>query len=1012
MRIAGYAISRPLNTWLFILLCFLGGLWALFNIGRLEDPAFSVKNAVISTSYPGATAAEVEKEVTEVLESAIQQLAQLKRVTSKSKPGVSEITVEIQDKYKGDQIAQVWDELRRKVSDAQRRLPQGAGVPLVNDDFGDVFGIFYAVTAEGFSDREIRDLARFLRRELLTVPGVAKVQTAGEPEERIYVEISNERLSSLGLPVNLILNTLQSENEVTGSGEIRLADQRVRILSPQGFDSVRDIEQLRIGRPGHAEQLFLSDVAQVTRAPVEVPSHLIRFNGTPAFSLAVSGLSDANIVEVGRAVDAHLALLADRIPLGVELHPIYEQHQVVDEAINSFILSLLLSVVIVVGVLCLTMGWRPGLVVGLTLFLTVLGTLFFMAIFSIEMERISLGALIIAMGMLVDNAIVVAEGMLMNMQRGQRSQQAAEEAAARTQIPLLGATVIGIMAFAGIGLSPDTTGEFLFSLFAVISISLMLSWVLAITVTPLLGHYLFKRGSTPTEEADLYAGAGYRFYRGLLLTCLQRRRVTLLLLLGLTLASLVGFGQVKQSFFPPSNTPIFFVNYFLPQGSDLRATSRDLAEIEAWLLDLPEVESVAAFVGRGASRFMLTYSPEQPNPALGHLIVRTQSREQIPPLMARLAQVMPERFPAADIFTEQLMFGPGGGAKLEARFLGSDEVVLRALAEEAMQIFRSTPGVMDVRHNWRERVPVLLPELNEQRARLAGINREDVAMALQFATTGMVTGYYREGEERIPIQLRPPEAERLAVERLQDRLIWSPSDGAYVPMTQVVDPFRLSHEEALIHRRDRLRSLAVQANPQLGLGAPEVHARLRAQVEAIPLPAGYRLEWGGEYESSRNAQAGLAAQLPLSFLVMLVISILLFGRLRQPLIIWLIVPMSICGVTASLLLTGMPFSFTALLGFLSLSGMLMKNAIVLVDEIDERLREQALGWQSIADACVSRMRPVILAALTTILGMLPLLWDAFFASMAVTIMGGLAFATVLTLVAVPVLYAVVLKVKR
>ncbi|MBA3979101.1 MAG: MFS transporter [Alcanivorax sp.] len=1010
MDIARASIERPVNTWLIIAACLLGGLWALSSIGRLEDPAFTLKQAIVVTSYPGATAEEVEEEVTELLESALQQLPQLKRVTSKSMPGVSEITVQIKDQYDGKKMPQVWDELRRKVNDARPDLPEGARTPRINDDFGDVFGIFYAVTAPEFSDQEIRNLARFLRRELLTVPGVAKVTTSGEPTETIYVDISNERLSTLGLPVEQVLNTIQTENAVESAGAITIGDRRVRLTSRPGFDSVASIESLRIGRPGSTEQISLVDIADVYRESTEIPDHLIRFNGVPAFTLAVAGVPDANIVEVGQAVDRHLATLENRIPLGVTLHPIYEQHVVVDEAINSFIFSLLLSVLIVIGVLCLTMGWRVGIVVGATLLLTVLGTVLFMRLLHIEMERISLGALIIAMGMLVDNAIVVAEGMLINMQRGMRAREAASDAVRRTQIPLLGATVIGIMAFAGIGLSPDVTGEFLFSLFAVIAISLMLSWVLAITATPLLGFYFFRVADNASEQ-DPYAGRPYLLYREALDKALRARGKTLAGLAGLTVLCLLGFGFVKQAFFPASNTPLFYVNYTLPQGTDIRATARDINRIDELIREYPQVQSVSSFIGQGASRFMLTYAPEQPNTAYGQLIVRVAHRNQIPPLIDELRATLPPLFPDAEIYTELLMFGPGDGAKIEARFSGPDTDVLRRLGSEASRIMLATEGVTDVRTDWRQRELVILPQFNEERARVAGVGRAELAQSLEFATAGVRAGTYREGDEQIPIVARPPDYERLDATRLADRLVWSGSEQAYVPVTQVVDGFVTTSEEALIHRRNRVRTLTVQAEPEGDLTSDQAFRAVRGAIENISLPPGYRMEWGGEYEDSREAQSSLAAQLPLSFLIMLVISILLFGKLRQPAVIWLIVPMSICGVTLGLLLTGMPFTFTALLGFLSLSGMLMKNAIVLVDEIDAQINSGKEAVLALTDASVSRLRPVFLAAVTTILGMVPLLWDAFFSSMAVTIMGGLAFATVLTLIAVPTLYALFFRIR-
>lgn len=1011
MPIATWSIRNPVAIWLLIVTCFAGGLWGLVTIGKLEDPSFTIGLAVVSTGYPGATAEEVEREITEPLESAIQQLPQLRRVMSRSLPGRSEITVELSYELGSEAIPQAWDELRRKINDTAPNLPNSSEPPIINDDFGDVFGIFYAITTDGFSDRDVIDLATFLRREVLTVNGVSKAEVSGLPEESIYVEVSLDRLASLGMPLDAVVDTLRSESVVAPSGSTPMADRRVRLNSPPALDSVSAIETLRIGVPGTTQQLSIFDVAEVSREPTETPGQLIRHNGKPAFTLAVAGQDHLNIVRVGQDVDRHLEDLRDRLPLGVNIDPVYQQHVVVEEAINDFIFSLLLSVSIVIGVLCIAMGWRVGMVVGITLLLTVLGSVFFMRVFSIEMERISLGALIIAMGMLVDNAIVVAEAMLINMQRGKDSVKAAEDAARRTQIPLLGATVIGIMAFAAIGLSPDVTGEFLFSLFAVILISLLLSWVLAVTVTPLFGHYFFRADASNSDE-DPYRGRLYQRYRNLLAATLRWRWLTVMLLVAITVISVIGFGQVKQGFFPPSNTPLFFINYHLPQGSDIRATERDMRELERWMLEQDGVTDVTTMIGRGASRFMLTYAPELSNPSYGQLIVRADHRDSIPGLIRTVRKELPPRYPDAEIYPKQLMFGPGDGGDLEARFSGPDARVLRELAEQASQIMRSTPGIIDVRHDWRERELVIEPQFDEARARMAGINRTDVTNALTFATSGQQAGNYRENERHIPIVVRPPEEERLDLNQLHDRLIWSNSEQTYVPISQVVTGFVTRHEEAQIHRRDRVRTLTVQADPEGELTATDALNRFRSEVEAIELPRGYRLEWGGEYEGSKEAQQLLGQQLPISFIIMLAISILLFGALRQALVIWLIVPMSICGVTAGLLLTGMPFTFTALLGLLSLSGMLMKNAIVLVDEADNQARQQGNTLNALLDASVSRLRPVVLAALTTILGMIPLLWDAFFASMAITIMGGLAFASILTLVAAPVFYALIFRVPR
>lgn len=1001
MSIARGAIDRSLLTWLLMIGCLLGGVWGFATIGRLEDPAFTIKNAVVITQYPGASAEEVAREVSEPLESAIQQMAEIDTITSSNKPGVSRIDVEIESTYDGTELPQVWDKLRARVSDAQGDLPQGAGQPFVNDSFGDVYGIFYAVATPGFSDAETHDIADFLRRELLAVEGVADVTVAGLPEEAIFVEPDRAIMANLGVPPDAIANAIANANAVSPAGRVQQAGQSIRIDAPEGSDTVEAIRNLTIGVGG--EIIDLTDFATVTRERVERPSMVIRHDGRQAFTLGVSGKDGLNIVDVGRGVDARLAELEADIPVGVDLEPVYQQHEVVDEASNAFLLNLAMSVAIVVVVLALFMGWRSSVVVGTTLLLTVVGTVFFMAAFGIEMERISLGALIIAMGMLVDNAIVVAEGMQSDMARGKSSRAAAGDVASKTQIPLLGATVIGIMAFAGIGLSPDATGEFLFSLFAVIGISLLLSWVLAITATPLLAHYVFRRGSV--GGAGQYDGPVFRTYAAVLRLALRLRWFVVAGLIAVTVVCYWGFGQVQQQFFPDSNTPLFYVHYKLPQGADIRTTSEDMRAVEDWLAERDEVVSVDTFVGGGASRFMLTYAPEESLPTYGHLIIRTDDIDQIPALRADLEAFGRAALPEGEFRTERLAFGPGGGAPVAVRFSGPEPEVLRGLAEEAAErMSGASDRLQDLRTDWRERELVIEPLYNEGRAQTAGIDRRDVAQALELATEGTSAGVYRQDSRLIPIVIRMPGANEEGGAHLIDQPVWSDAANTFIPLEQLIDGFGYEAQDTLIRRRDRVPTITVQAGVPAGVNADSVFREVRGAVEAMDLPEGYALEWGGEYESSTEAQESLGRQLPVSLLTMVLISVLLFGKLRQPLVIWLLVPMAVNGVAIGLLATGLPFSFTALLGLLSLSGMLIKNGIVLVEEIDLTRAEGVPFTRAVVEASTSRLRPVVLAAATTILGMTPLLWDAFFASMAVTIMGGLGFASILTLIAAPVLY--------
>jgi multidrug efflux pump subunit AcrB len=998
MTIARASIDKPILTWIVILISLFGGIWGFATLGRLEDPAFTIKTAVVVTQYPGASAEQVMTEVTEPLEAAIQRMGEVDRITSVNRPGLSRIEVEIVSTYDGDDLPGIWTDLRERVTDAAGNLPDGVRPPVVNDGFGDVFGIFFAVTADGFSDAEQHDLARFLRRELLAVDGVADVDVQGLPEEAIFVEPNLALTVHQNISAELILQALAESYSVAPAGSLSDARTRTMIQTPEGTDSVSEIAGLSVGIGG--EVLNLADFAAVSRGRQDHPAQIIRFDGQEAFTLGVAGLGTENIVDVGNRVDARLAELLPDLPYGVDLQPIYQQHVVVDEASGAFLVNLAMSVAIVVGVLAIFMGWRAAVVVGATLLLTVVGTLFFMGIFAIEMERISLGALIIAMGMLVDNAIVVAEGMQIAMLRGKPSREAADEAAGKTQIPLLGATVIGIMAFAGIGLSPDATGEFLFSLFAVIGISLLLSWGLALTVTPLLGHYFFKRGQA--GGADAYSGALFRAYGAVLRGALRFRWLVVVSLLAVTVACYWGFGQVRQQFFPDSNTPIFFVHYQLPQGTPIDTTSDNMAVFETWLAGRDEVVSVATFVGQGATRFMLTYGGESPNPAYGHLIIRTETLDQIPGLQADLDAFGAAAFPEGEFRTARLVFGPGGGNPIEVRFSGSDPAVLRDLADQAERVMLATSdNILAPRNNWREQEIVLRPLYATDRAQAAGITRDDITTAMRLATDGITAGTYRENERLIPIIVRVPQADGLTV---LDQVVFSPVDGSPIPMEQVVDGMGYEVQNTLIHRRNRVPTITVGASIPTDRTAAEVHAEIRAAVEAIPLPIGYAMAWGGEFENANEANASLGAQLPVTILIMILISVLLFNALRQPLIIWLLVPMAVNGVTLGLLGTGLPFSFTALLGLLSLSGMLIKNGIVLVEEIDLVRAEGVALREAIVTASTSRLRPVVLAAATTILGMAPLLSDAFFVSMSITIMGGLAFASVLTLVAAPVFY--------
>ena len=1009
MSIAEITIRKRTLSLVLMAALVIGGVVSFTGLGQLEDPDFTIRVAIVSTPYPGASPEEVELEVTDRLETAIQTMGQVDKVTSISRAGLSLVTVELYSTTGGENIPQAWDELRRKVGDIQRALPPRAGPSYVNDDWGDVYGVFYAITGDGYTLAEIEKYAKTLRRELLLVEGAASVELYGRRTEAVYIEIPRARMAELGLSRQEVLGTLEAQGAVVAESRLHVEEQYLRVAPTGAFDSVGEIGNLLIRARGSGRMVRLSDVATIRQAYLEPPQTLLYFDGEPAVGLGLSTVTGGNVVQTGEAVHQRLQELEGQRPVGMELHVISYQSDTVTKAVNGFLINLAEALVIVIGLLVLFMGLRSGLLIGLILLLDILGTFIFMSVYDVSLQRISLGALIIALGMLVDNAIVVTEGMLVRMQRGAERTQAALDSVNETRWPLLGATVVAILAFAAISVSDDAAGEFLASLFQVIAFSLLFSWVLAVTATPLLGVMLFKT-SKSGEEKDPYDRAFFRAYSKFLLGAVRLRWLTLGVMLLLLVAAFVGFGYVKQSFFPDSTRPQFYIDYLRPEGTHITDTARDAREVSAWLLQQEGVEAVSSFVGRGGLRFMLTYAPELPSSAYAQLLVTVDDSRRIDGLQGRVTEWLAANFPDAEPKIGRFVFGPGTGAKIEARFRGDDPVLLRGLAEQAKAIMRAEPDAKDVRDTWRQRVPVIRPVYAEVQARNAGVSRRDLAESLQLATSGSVVGLYRQGDTLMPIVFRLAEADDASIGQIDNAQIWSSSTGQAVPVHQVVSAMETVWEDPIIRRENRRRTVTALCDPRVGV-ASALFERLRPQIEAIELPPDYELEWGGEYESAGDANRMLMASVPLFFSLMVLIVVGLFNTIRKTLIVFLTLPLALIGVAAGLLLTGQPFGFVALLGFLSLSGMLIKNSVVLLDQVDLNLGRGMPPLSAVLDAGVSRVRPVTMAAFTTVLGMTPLLFDRFWAAMAVTIMAGLSFATVLTLVVVPVLYAAFYRVK-
>ncbi|HFD4274668.1 TPA: multidrug efflux RND transporter permease subunit VmeV [Vibrio parahaemolyticus] len=1015
MNIAEYSIKNKVISWLFIVILAIGGVTSFLELGRLEDPAFTIKDAMIVATYPGATSKEVEEELTYPLEKEIRKLPYIDRITSTSSNGMSQIMVSMKMDYGPDELPQIWDEMRRKINDLQPTLPQGVQSLQIIDDFGDVYGVMLMLTGDDYDYVELKRYADHLRREIELVDGVGKVDIAGDQQEMLFVEISLDRLASLNLDMNVISGLLNQQNNVVSAGEVMVNGESL-VIRPSGtLNTVQALENLIIHGRDTGNLIRLKDVATITRSIQEKPGNMILFNGKKAINIGISFASGVNVVEVGERLNAELSSLESIKPAGLDMSYFYNQAQEVDDSVKAFVISLAEAVAIVIIVLLFTMGLRSGVIIGVVLLLTVFGTFILMNYNNIELHRISLGALIIALGMLVDNAIVVVEGILVGLKKGRTKVQAAVDIVKQTQWPLLGATVIAITAFAPIGLSQDATGEFMGSLFWVLCFSLFLSWVTAITLTPFLADLLLKEEEKDTngEDEDPYKGWLFVVFGALLKFSLRFRWMTVAAMVALLVGAVIAFGNVKQQFFPPSNTPMFYVDMWMPEGTDIRQTIKQAEKVESYIRQQDDIDFVSVSIGQGLQRFALTYQPEKSYEAYAQFQVRTTDRDNMFKLLHKLDDNLAKTFDEPTFQFKLMEFGPSPASKIEARITGPDPKVLRELAVQVEDILHTDPGARNIRHDWRERTKELVPVFNESKARRLGISKEDLSSTLQMAFGGSTFGVLRDGTHTLPIMMRLPEAERVDFESLQNVKIWSPSLQTYIPVDQIIDGVELDWSEPLIQRRDRKRTLTVLADHDVLSDdtAASLFARVQPKVMALHIPEGYEITWGGEYESSKDAQEGLFGSLPMGYLLMFIITILLFNSIKKPLVIWFTVPLSIIGVAFGLLTTNMPFSFTAFLGLLSLSGMILKNGIVLLDQINLELESGKDPYLAIVDSAISRVRPVSMAALTTILGMIPLVFDAFFGSMAITIMAGLGFATVLTLIVVPVMFAILFRIK-
>ena len=1016
MNLTQFSLARNRLTLVLLFVILVGGLASYFSLPQSEDPDFVIRTALVVTYFPGAGPERVEQLVTDKIEQGVQEIPELDNVTSQSRTGVSLVYVNIKEKY--SDMRPIWRKLRDKVDDARTSLPEGIDGPYVQDDFGDVFGIMIALTGEGFSQAELDTTAREVRKDLLQVPTVARVEIMGEQEEKIFVEFSNARLAELGLSPAVLADTLQTENIVLPGGYVNVGPEKIVVEPTGNYESVEDLRNtvIRLSQAGRPDRLiYLKDIAAVTRGYVDPPDTIVHYDGVPAVLIAVNMSRDGNIVELGRAIEGRLREMEADLPVGMEFSYAAFQPRYVTEAINDFMVNLLEGVAAVVIVMLLFLGLRTGLVVGTLIPMTMLLTFLWMSVFGVGLQQVSIASLIIALGMLVDNAIVMSEDIMVRIQRGQERLAAAAAAGKELAVPLLTATLTTSAAFLAIYLADSAVGEYCASLFQVVTMALVSSWFLALTMIPLFCVWFLR---VSPASAPNFEGGFYRRYRRWLTCLLRYRLLTVAALLAVFIGSLGLFALVPQIFFPPSVRPQFVIDFWLPEGTHLDQTYREMLPVEEFLGARDEVENFSMYVGESSPRFYLSLNQEQSNENYGFFLVNCVSVEGMDVLMADVYRMMRSTIPAANPVVKKLETGAMVGAPIQVRISGNDISAegirtMYRLASGVRDVLRETPGVISIRDSWGSPIKKLYVRVDQARARRAGLTSQDIAVSLHTQLAGYQATQYREKDQVIPVDLRSVRANRTDLAKLEGLNIYSLSGGNSVPLLQIARP-EFRSEVSTVERRNRRRNLTVKCDVT-GRTASEVLAEIRPRLDALAAnwPSGYSVEYGGEFEENEKASQSIFSQLPISIFIILMLLVWQFNSFRKTLIIFLTIPMGLIGAILGLFVTGSEFGFMSMLGMVSLAGIVVNNAIVLIDRIDLEIGEGKSPQEAILVSGQKRLRPILLTTITTLGGLLPLalqggpLWE----SMAWTIIGGLLFATVLTLGFVPVLYSLFFRVR-
>lgn len=1031
MNLSEYALNNRALIKFLILVLVVGGIFSFISMSKLEDPEIKVKQALVVTVYPGASAHKVELEVTDVLEKEIRAMGDIANVESKSMSDLSIITVELESTVPPNELEQKWDILRRRVTNATSQLPDGCVAPVVKDDFGDVYGMFYAMTTDGIADEEMVEYANLVKRELQDIPGVRRVDLYGDRKPCINIDIIQDKMANLGVHPAEILSTLNNQNKTVYSGYFKTGKKRLRVGVDDSYESINDIENLLI--QGHEnDQLRLRDVATITRGYQDPSRNEMRYDGMRALGISISMEKGGNIVTLGEKVDAELAQLkSSRIPVGIDFEKVFFQPDRVREAIGTFMINLVESVLVVILVLMLTMGFRSGVIIGCGLVIIVLGSFVVLYLLDGTLQRVSLAALIVAMGMLVDNAIVIVDGILVDLKRGIPKPAALTNIGKKTAMPLLGATLIAILAFFPIFMSPDTVGEYVRDLFIVLAVSLLLSWILALTQIPMHADRALKVKNEHMSEEQVYGGRLYQWFRKFLTYMLYHKKLAVGCVVILLGGSVWCFRYIPQGFFPDLSYTQLYIEYKMPEGVTLEAVKEDLSGIESYLLGREDITHVTSSLGGTPSRYNLVRSIALPALSYGELIVDFKDADALKASIPELQQYLTAHYPDAYVRIKRynLMYED---FPVELMFSGPDPAVLKELAAKAQQIMEDEPTANLVTNNWEPEMPVMMVDYYQPIARQAGLSRTDVGLSLLSATDGLPVGSYYEGTTAMPIYIKSVNNRGMEPTALDNIPVWSvlPSLSGLnsetvkglllgtvkkedllsdvvgsTPLTQATRGVKLEWEDPVVWRYDGQRAIKARCNNVIDCTAESVRQRLMPAIDTISLPDGYTSQWLGEHKASSEAMRYLFKNVPWAIVMMIIILIALFKDFKKPAIIFLCLPLAAIGIVFGMLISGKEFGFVAIVGALGLIGMMIKNGVVLLDEISLQISEGKERLQALLDSSSSRFRPVMMASLTTILGMIPLLTDDLFGSLAVTIMGGLLVGTVITLVFIPVLYA-------